>query len=247
MSVDRRAHVPLYAQLEAILRRQIGEGMLKPGDVVPTETELGQHYKVSRITVRAALDSLTKDGLLERQPGRGTFVRASQVEPWSCLTSFTEQMLRQGRNPRSKMLKLRVEKPQPEVVKALRLEPSDDAVRVERLRLVDEQPAALMRAFIPQRLVRGISRRDFASTGREQSILYILERRFGLVINEGEETTAPVCLTQPDAGLLGLQEGSPVIYKACVIHNRQGEPVLFEQAYWCTPQTELVRRVGARG
>ena len=81
MSVDRRAHVPLYAQLEAILRRQIGEGMLKPGDVVPTETELGQHYQVSRITVRAALDSLTKDGLLERQPGRGTFVTGTLVAP----------------------------------------------------------------------------------------------------------------------------------------------------------------------
>lgn len=245
MSIDRHAHVPLYAQLEAILRRQIGEGQLKPGDIVPTESELGRHYKVSRITVRAALESLTKDGLLERQPGRGTFVRASEVEPWSCLTSFTEQMLRQGRTPRTKMLKLRVVRPEPDVAGALRLGSGEEAVIVERLRLVDEQPAALMRAFIPRRFVRGISRRDFASTGREQSILYVLERRFNLAISEGEETTAPVCLTQPDAGLLGLQEGSPVVYKSCVIHNSQGEPVLLERAYWCTPQVEQVRRAGA--
>lgn len=245
MSVNRHTHVPLYAQLEAILRRQIGEGQLKQGDAVPTESELGRRYGVSRITVRAALDSLAKDGLLERQPGRGTFVRATQVEPWSCLTSFTEQMLRQGRNPRTKMIRLKAETPEPDVAQSLRLEPGEPVVLVERLRLVDEVPAALMRAYIPRRFVRGISRRDFAPTGREQSILYVLERRFGLTISEGEETTAPVCLTQPDAGLLGLSEGSPVVYKSCVIHDSQGEPVLLERAYWSTPQVEQVRRTGA--
>lgn len=244
MSINRHAHIPLYAQLEAILRRQIADGLLKPGDALPTEAELEHRYGVSRITVRAALESLTKDGLLERHPGRGTFVKASQVEPWSCLTSFTEQMLRQGRNPRTKMLKLRVERPHTHIAAALQLSPPEEAVTVERLRLVDEAPAALMRAYIPHRFVRGISRRDFASTGKEQSILYVLERRYGLAISEGEETTAPVSLKQPEAGLLGLQEGAPAIYKACVLHNRQGEPVLLEQAFWCTPQTELVRRVG---
>lgn len=242
--MNRNSRMPLYAQLEAALRSQIAQGGLQPGDWLPSEAELGQQYGVSRITVRTALQHLEQDGLLERQAGRGTFVKATSIEPWSCLTSFTEQMLRAGRNPTTRLLKLKILRDDPEPNLILRLRPGEEVAFIERLRLVDGEPAALMRAYIPHRFVPGISRRDFRSTGREQSILYILERQFGLIINEGEETTAPVCLTQPDAGLLGLQEGSPVVYKSCLIHNNQGEPVLLERAYWSTPQTELVRRVG---
>lgn len=241
--VNRSNRVPLYAQLEATLRTQISSGSLKPGDWLPSEAELGQRYGISRITVRAALQQLEEDGLVERQAGKGTQVKASEVEPWSCLTSFTQQMMRIGRVPRTKLLKVKTIVLDPELKSTLQLKPGEPAVLIERLRLVDEEPAALMRAYIPLRFVPGISRKDFPNTGKEQSILYVLEKRYGLLIDEGEETTAPVCLTQPDAGLLGLAEGSPVIYKACVIRNRLGEPVLYEKAYWCKPQTELVRRV----
>lgn len=216
---------------------------MQPGDLLPSEAELGQQYGVSRITVRTALQHLEQGGLLERQAGRGTFVKANSIEPWSCLTSFTEQMLRAGRNPTTQLLKLKILRNDPELNLILGLRPGEEVAYIERLRLVDGQPAALMRAYIPHHFVPGICRKYFRSTGREQSILYILERHFGLVINEGEETTAPVCLTQPDASLLGLQAGSPVVYKCCLIYNNQGKPVLLERAYWSTPQTGLVRRV----
>ncbi len=243
--MNRYSRLPLYAQLEAALRSQIGQGNLRPGDWLPSEAELGQQYGVSRITVRAALQHLEHDGLLERQAGRGTFVKASQIEPWSCLTSFTEQMLRAGRNPTTKLLKLKILRNDPELMQIFQLSPSEEVAFIERLRLVDAQPAALMRAYIPHRFVPGISHKHFKTSGREQSILYLLERQFGLVIHEGEETTAPVCLTQPDASLLGLSEGSPVIYKSCLINSAHGDPLLLERAYWSTPQIEVVRRVGA--
>lgn len=242
--MNRSSRMPLYAQLEFALRTQINQGVLQPGDLLPSEAELGEQYGVSRITVRAALQHLEQDGLLERQAGRGTFVKSNTLEPWSCLTSFTEQMLRAGRNPTTKLIKLKILRSDAELSQILKLTPGEEVAFIERLRQVDGEPAALMRAYIPHRFVPGISRKHFGTSGREQSILYILERQFGLLINEGEETTAPVCLTRPDADLLGLTEGSPVVYKSCVIHNNQGEPVLLERAYWSTPQTELVRRAG---
>ena len=245
--MNRSSRMPLYAQLEAVLRAQISEGVLRPGDPLPSEAVLGEQYGISRITVRAALQHLEQDGLLERQAGRGTFVKASQIEPWSCLTSFTEQMLRAGRTPTTRLLKLKALVDDPELAPVFRLAPGEPLVFIERLRLVDGHPAALMRAYIPQRFVPGITRSHFGTAGREQSILYLLERKFGLVITEGEETTAPVCLTQPEAGLLGLGSGSPVVFKACLVHNSQGEPLLLERAFWSTPHTEAVRRVNVFG
>ena len=242
MSVVRSSQVPLYLQLETTLRRQIGAGDLRPGDLVPSEAELGRHYDVSRITVRAALENLVKDGLLERHAGRGTFVRSSQPEEWSCLASFTEQMLREGRVPRTRLLKLRMVRRDPELETTLGLRSGEEIAFFERLRTVDGVPTALVRSYIPHRFVPGISKSYFRETGIEQSILFVLERRFGLVVDHGQETTGPVCLTEPDASLLGVSEGSPVVQKSCLIHNNTGEPLLFERAFWCVPQTGLVRR-----
>ncbi len=71
----KRRDIPLYRQLDAILRDQIVDGRLRPGDRFPPETVLCRHYGISRATVRQALDAMEKDGLIERAAGRGTFLR----------------------------------------------------------------------------------------------------------------------------------------------------------------------------
>lgn len=78
-----RKDIPLYRQLDAILRDQIAGGQIQPGDRFPSEAELCLRYGVSRATVRQALEALENEGRLERTPGRGTFLRsaASPVQP----------------------------------------------------------------------------------------------------------------------------------------------------------------------
>lgn len=73
-TIDRNAAMPLHAQLKGIIRSAIQEGVLKPGDKVPTEHELCRHFGLSRTPVRQALHELAQEGLLVRSPGRGTFV-----------------------------------------------------------------------------------------------------------------------------------------------------------------------------
>src|SRR5688572_13094055 len=71
---------PLYSQLEEDLRTRIGTGEFKPGDLLPSEQEIGRAYQVSRITVRRAIENLCRDLLLVRRHGVGTFVaEAKQV------------------------------------------------------------------------------------------------------------------------------------------------------------------------
>jgi GntR family transcriptional regulator len=75
----KRRDIPLYRQLDAILRDQIAGGQVRPGDRFPPETELCAQYGVSRATVRQALEALEEDGLIERTAGRGTFLRAAPI------------------------------------------------------------------------------------------------------------------------------------------------------------------------
>ena len=74
----KRKNVPLYFQLEQILKSQIMTGELLSGDQIPTEKELAEKYNVSSITVRQAILNLVSEGLLNRKQGRGTFVTDTQ-------------------------------------------------------------------------------------------------------------------------------------------------------------------------
>jgi ABC-type glycerol-3-phosphate transport system substrate-binding protein len=81
MIIDRSVPIPAYYQLKQLLKEQIQQGQLKPGDQVPTEGELCARYRLSRTPVRQALLELTAEGLLVRTPGRGTFVRRPDSAP----------------------------------------------------------------------------------------------------------------------------------------------------------------------
>lgn len=72
--LDPTRGVPLHEQLKEILRAEIREGRLRPGDRLPTEAELCARYRVSRAPVRQALEDLVREGLIVRRRGRGTFV-----------------------------------------------------------------------------------------------------------------------------------------------------------------------------
>ncbi len=229
---------PLHQKLYLDLRGKLQVGQFKPGDLIPAESELMHNYKVSRITVRAALDHLVQDGLIDRYPGRGSYVKALEPQARNCLTSFTTQMLSQGHIPTTQLLKLRAVKTQ----KHLPFEGNTELVFIERLRSVDGQPAALVRSYLPKNLVPHINKHHFKEKGQEQSLLYILEHHFGVLLDKGEETLTPICINADDAQLLGIQQGSAVVLKACVVRNIKHQTVIYEEALWCTPQTQLVQR-----
>lgn len=76
-SVDPRDPLPRYYQVYSSLQDRIRAGEFHPGDVLPSERRLVQDYGVSRITVIKAMDLLERDGLIERQQGRGSFVKCN--------------------------------------------------------------------------------------------------------------------------------------------------------------------------
>lgn len=72
--IDKHSHIPIYIQIEQILSKRIDDGELKPGDPLPSETGMAELYGVSRMTARKAVDYLVRQGVVERQRGRGTFI-----------------------------------------------------------------------------------------------------------------------------------------------------------------------------
>jgi GntR family transcriptional regulator len=146
--LDPAGALPLYRQLQRALKRAIDERVLVAEDALPAERDLAHDFRVSRITVRKALDGLVAEGLLLRRQGSGNFVAGRVEKNFSLLTSFSEDMRARGRTPSSTWLRRSSGTVTPEESLALGARPGTTVHRFERLRYADGAPMALEKATI---------------------------------------------------------------------------------------------------
>ena len=147
--LDSADHAPLYRQLQKVLREAIKGKLLGPDDALPPERDLAEDYKVSRITIRKALDGLVSEGLLTRRQGAGTFVAARVEKSFSKISSFSEDMLSRGRIPHSVWLNRSKGAVTPQEALTLGLGPGAPVYRFHRIRYADNAPMALEYATVP--------------------------------------------------------------------------------------------------
>jgi GntR family transcriptional regulator len=220
MRLDRRGGVPLYVQIREALSEEIA-GM-QPGSAVATENELERRFGVSRITVRKAIDDLVVEGLLERQQGRGTFVRDRKLtHELNKITSWTEQLKTLGYEPGTTHAERAVVEPPRRVSNILRLGEGERVVRLRRLRLADNLPVSIMVNYLPEDLVPGLV--DF---GVEHESLYEhLESSYGLVPATAIDTVEAREADEQEAELLKIEPWSPVISVTRIGHLDDGTPL----------------------
>lgn len=141
--------LPLYMQLQRVLRSAIQSRVLSQDAAIPPERDLAEEYAVSRITVRKALSGLVDEGLLSRRRGAGTFVASRVEKSFSKLSSFSEDMLSRGRRPHSVWVNRSLGAVTPEESLSLGLSPGAAVYRFHRVRYADDAPMALEYATIP--------------------------------------------------------------------------------------------------
>lgn len=196
--IDRESGVPLYYQIAQYLRAQIGSGVFRPGQALPTEEALQQTFHVSRATIRQAIRSLTSSGLVRMDRPRGTFVNEPRlVEQLPTLISFSDEVRRAGMEPGARLIAARLERPPDLVRTQLRLEPDVDALMVSRLRLADGEPIAVLTSWIPSAI--GIGPHDDFSGS-----LYDLFTRCGAAPLHADQVLDAVNADTQTAGLLGV-------------------------------------------
>ena len=177
----------------------------EPGSPAPSERELVQHFGVARMTVRQALDALVSEGLLERVPGRGTFVARARVDVQVRLSSYTEEMGRRGLKPDSRTLLARMESAGPGVARALEIGEGDKVVHWQRLRLADGTPMCIEDAYVADSIVP-----RFLDQALPDSLYAELQRR-DLLPTWGEDSVDAALARADEAELLGIEDGDPVL------------------------------------
>jgi GntR family transcriptional regulator len=159
------------------------------------------------MTVRQAMDALVSEGLLERMPGRGTFV-ARPRRRVGRLISFTEDMERRGMLAESQTLLSRREQAGPGVAKALGITPGDAVIHWKRLRHADGVPMCVEDAYLNEVLLPG-----FLQSAMPSSLFDALAAR-GLRPTWAEDSINAEVASHEEAQLLQVQPGASVLLVA---------------------------------
>ncbi|MFN3217284.1 MAG: GntR family transcriptional regulator [Acidimicrobiales bacterium] len=204
--LDRSSPLPLWAQLEADLRRRLDDGEFD--ERFPTDGELVADYEVSRHTAREAVRHLNRTGLLRRERGRGTVVNRSEFEqPLGTVYSLFQSVEATGVEQTSEVLELGVVR---DVIAANQLGLDDDAdlVHVARLRFAADAPLAIDRAWLPLAIGEPLLEVDFTHTA-----LYVeLEKAGRPRPDQGWERLTPVVPTPADRERLGMRRSDAAFF-----------------------------------
>ena len=221
--------VPKYRQVYASLREDIESGRWPEGALLPTEAVLSKSYNVSRITVREALQLLVNERFVTRRQGQGTIVANRTPLPGNCFVSFTDQILQLGYKLRTVILDVHVLRDDERTDLSDDLSQDEEIVMVERLRIVNDKPFLIGRAYLPHRLVSGIGPNTFAETGPRQSMVYTLDKIFGIKIVNAKEVISALLLEDRLASLLQVPPGEAAIRQVCHSYNALGELVMSDE------------------
>ena len=201
--------LPLYHRLRDHLAAQISAQAWRPGDLIPSEAELAATHGLSVGTVRKAIDRLVAEGLLERQQGRGTYVRRARFN--SSLFRFFRFQSETGERkvPQARILLRKVLPAPSAAASALQLRDGEPVINISRLRLIDGVPLLAEEIWLERARFAALLDIDTAIFG---DLLYPLyEERCGQMVASADEVLTVEAASRMQARLLDRAPGAPLI------------------------------------
>jgi GntR family transcriptional regulator len=241
---------PAYVRLRDLLRQEIRSGRLHGGEQLPTEFELMGLHDLSRHTVRMALDLLRDEGLVRRQPGRGTFVTPGASEHRDpTLVTADEAIWGLALETPMKVLEpfRRVDDPEP--ARRLGVEPGD-AAGITFMRAREGSPVGVWSVWIPGALFDEIA--DIASDldGSSDSVIQLVERATGRFALSAEQLLTAENATAAQARILAVPRGAALLRSERTYADHEGRPLEYLVARYVpaeyTYRVQLLRKISPR-
>ena len=219
LSVDRRSPVPLYHQVAEQIEEAIHTGRLPAGSKLDNEITLADQLGLSRPTMRQAIQALVDKGLLVRKRGVGTQVVHTRVRRELELTSLYDDLRSSGKAPTTRVLVNRIEPAPAAVAEELALEQGADVRHIERVRLADGDPLAVLRNWLPGDVL------EVTDEELEQRGLYDLLRDHGTQLRIARQRIGACEARDAEAALLGVRVGGALLTMQRTAYADSGRPV----------------------
>lgn len=217
--------VPLHTQVRERLRERIADGSYGPSARLPTESEIGSIFGVSRITVRQALGDLQNEGVIIKVPGKGTFVaRARPSQELARLEGFGEAMSRKGHRIVNRVTGHAQVKACSEVAARLHLPPEALVTEIRRVRYLDQAPVSFEVTYLPTHIGERLRHENLA----ERDIFLILERDYAIPLGHADIQIGAVNASSELADALRVVPGTALLRIERLTFTQDGQPLDFE-------------------
>lgn len=223
---------PLYQQIKGLLTKSLEDGEWKPGEPIPSETELAVRYGVSQGTVRKAIDELAAENLVVRKQGRGTFVathnEAKSEYRFLRLAADEAPLVK----PQSEYLSLDRVRASSQVAKMLDIKPSDSVFVVRRVLRFEGVPRIFDEIWLPAQQYKGLTLERLQNAN---STLYgFLEREFGVRMLRATENIKAVSAQADQGHVLDVAEGVPLLLVERLSMTYSDQPVELRRGWYLT-------------
>jgi GntR family transcriptional regulator len=229
-TIYKSGPVPRYYQLKEIMRERVRTGEWKPGDLIPSERELGEKYGISRMTARQAITDLVNEGLFYREQGKGTFVSQRKItQQLNRLTGFTEDIRERGQQPSTKVLSAKMCPADEATAERLRIKPGLLIFCLQRLRLADGEPLAIEFSQVSFVGCERLLEEDL----EHNSLYRLLETKYGTPPMEAEQELEAGLAGNEEARLLKIPVGSSVLFIRRTTYTDRNQPFEYAKSVYC--------------
>ncbi len=226
--LDDRSPVPLYYQLQEIIRSRIEGGHWQPGEHIPTENELCKEFNLSKGTVRQALSSLVSEGALYRRRGMGCYVAnpkmAQDILSIAGFTAYAKQTL--GWELTSELIAVNVIQASTALAEKLRIPQGSDVVEIRKVKHSEKGVFFLVTTYVPSVNSPGLELEDHANGG---SLFKLLQEKYGFHIAKVNGWFEPVLTSEYEANLLKVEKGSPAMMFERIRYTTADRPLMLSK------------------
>lgn len=224
--VSKASPTPLYIQVANVMKEKIKDGLYKQGEQLPKETALANLFQVSRITVRAALDVLSKENIVVKKQGKGTYVTAPKKAVMiDSVQGFYSLLIRSGNQATLKLLNTSSCKPPKYVTDALQLSSQTTVSKIERLYIVNHQPIALTESHLFTDL------QLTTEEAKERTAYGILIERMHYEPTNAKYSITTCLATKQQSELLHIYKNEPLLIVNRVSYCQNGTPLEHTKHY----------------
>lgn len=220
--MEQGSGIAMWRQIEDRMRHDIISGMWKPGERLPTESELAARFNVNRHTVRRALGALRDSGMVRIEQGRGSFVQDDVIDyAVRRRTRFSENIANMERRPSGKLVRAGAVSSTNQVATSLGLRRGTKVVLVEAVNLVDGRPISIVAHYFPHARFKGLD-----DVYRETRSITMSLRQFG--VDDYFRKISRVSARLPDADdahLLGMARAQPILYTESINVDQDDQPI----------------------
>lgn len=221
------SRLPLHARIKDDLLRRVRASEWTGGISLPPESALAKEYEISVGTARRVLTELTAEGYLERQQGRGTYIRRASFQ--DSLFRFFRMQGGDGQIPHSRVLDRDIRPPDAEVAQALGVSRDGQVLHLLRLRSWGERPFLVEDIWLPLPLFEPVAEVDLSDLG---PLLYpIYEELAGVIVGSATEQLSVEQSSPALAALLGCALVDPLIRIERTARTHAEEVVEFRRSH----------------